>query len=623
MNDITLASQNAPQTTAQNGASAQNAANMGNATMLSPTALPGNGQNQLLDKAKGFFGQPAVQKSLPLIAFLGVVAMAVMAWAALREPPQRDLFRGLPDNDKAAVAEALKSSNIAYQLDSLTGAITVSEENYHNAKMALAAQGLPRSAPSGDDLISNMPMGASRAVEGEKLRSAREMDLAQSIEALDLVISARVHLAVEPPSIFIRDRNQPGASVILKLANSARLSDVQVSAIVHLVSSSVPGLSPEGVSVVDQNGRLLSDPSEKTNNSLEETEQQLRVREQVEDNYRRNLIALLTPVLGEGNFVAEVSADVDFTERQATSESFPADGSRVRNEQRKYSKEETGNNDAAGIPGAIANTPPEAEQVNQQFDENGNPIEDENSKNGIINEEVARNYEIGRELAVTKNATGRISRLSVAVAIRNLPGGKERSAKEMEEIENLVKGAVGYKEDRGDQVAISSRAFQAISSSDAETPWYEASWMSMVVRNASALLVALAIIFGIGRPILKKLGIISSKKRKKGKKGKNADADAEDSDETTEKFLENRGNTPLLNHVENNTNGMDGASYTPSQGNELRVTLDMINAADSYQARALLIQNFVRQNPDHATLVVRDLLKSGNKVSQESEAENV
>ena len=541
------------------------------------------------EQIKRFMAQPAVAKSLPLIGFLAVVVLAVLAWAALREPPQRDLFRGLPDSDKAAVAAALDSSSIVYSFDDATGGITVSEDDYHSAKIALAAQGLPRSAPSGDDMVSSMPMGASRAVEGEKLRSAREMDLARSIEAIDSVVSARVHLAVDPPSIFIRDRNEPAASVILQLAQSSRLADSQVQAIVHLVASSVPGLSSDNISVVDQNGRLLS--GDQTGASGDETERQLRIKEQIEERYRRSLVALLTPMLGADNFVAEVSAEVDFSESQATSETFPADEARVRSEQTSYSTDEA-ENSGGGVPGALGNQPPADTQVNEQLGGEEAATGLGATPAGRRNEQVTRSFELGRKVSVTRNPSGGVERISAAVAVRNLPGGKERSKEELAAIEALVKGAIGFDTGRGDQVAISSRNFQDVAGN--EEVWYEAGWVNLLVRNLTALFVALAIIFGIGRPLLKRF----TANKKAGEDDNNKAA-----------------TSPLLAQAMGRDN--NGNVAHSNGGNNAPVTLDMINAAQNYQERALLIQNFVRQNPDHATLVVRDLLKAGSSEMKE------
>ncbi|HEX7821234.1 MAG TPA: flagellar basal-body MS-ring/collar protein FliF, partial [Sphingobium sp.] len=244
-------------------------------------------------KLTGFFKQPAVQKSLPMAGLLGVTMLSGLAWLALREPPQRDLFRGLPEADKAAVAEVLDKSNIPYNFDQSNGAITVSEDAYFNAKMKLAAEGLPKSAPDGASMIDSMPMGASRAVEGEKLRSAREVDLARTIEQIGSVQKARVHLAVEPPSIFLREQMKPTASVMLQLTGGRSLAQEQVDAIVHLVASSVPNMVPESVSVVDQSGRLLSNDG-----SDGAQDKQIEVQSKIEERYRQAVMALLTPILG-------------------------------------------------------------------------------------------------------------------------------------------------------------------------------------------------------------------------------------------------------------------------------------------------------------------------------------
>lgn len=542
--------------------------------------------NPAMDYVRGLIGQPAIARSLPLIGAVGVLGLAALVWMALSEPPQRDLFRGLPDGDKAAVAAALESSNIMYQIDNATGAMTVSEEDYHNAKMTLAAQGLPRSAPDGGSMISSMPMGVSRAVEGETLRSAREVDLARSIEAIDAVVTARVHLAVDPPSIFIRDRNAPAASVVLQLAPGGNLGESQVRAVTHLVASSVAGLSAENVSVVDQNGRLLS--KDGGDGAMSDAERQLEVRERIEERYRRSLAALLTPMLGEANYVAEVSADVDFTERQATSESFPKDESRIRSEQLRWSA----NPEPAapsGIPGAIGEEPPADAQLGDQIDP---PAAEGAAANGPNKreEQISRSFELGRQVAVTRDAVGQVQRLSVAVAARGADG-KTLKDEELAQIESLVKGAVGFNEARGDQVAVITRDLIDVTATEA--PWYEASWVAMLARNGTALLAVLALIFGIGRPLLKKAGLFKSKAEKA--------AEAENTSAAP--------NAAALLAAEQALQPMTGGLNADERASA--VTIDMITSAQNYQERAMLIQDFVKQNPEHAALVVKDLLRGG------------
>ncbi|MEP2988239.1 MAG: flagellar basal-body MS-ring/collar protein FliF [Parasphingorhabdus sp.] len=555
---------------------------------------PSNGG--ILGSIQNFMRQPAIAKAMPLIILTGVVIAAISVWLVLREPAQRDLFRGLPDNDKSAVMQALQSANIVYQVDEISGALTVSNEDYHSAKIELAGQGLPRTAPSGDSVMSSMPMGASKAVESEKLRTAREMDLARSIEALDNVLSARVHLAVEQPSIFLRDRNDPAASVILQLAGGNKLDKRQTQAILNLVASSVPGLSPENISVIDQNGRLLSRNDETGNG---ENDKHLKIKAAIEDRYRQSLASLLTPIVGPGNFVAEVTADVNFDEKQATSETYPIDGSVLRSERGMKSEEPIGS-EVGGIPGALANRPPEAAQFEDQPD--GEEEQGEQKTEALkTSEEYQRNFELAREIAVTNQATGQVSRLSVAVAIDDSSLKGTTSAKEIEEIEKLVKGTVGFSAARGDQIAVTTREFKTPAADPAEEAWYETSWFGIVSRNLSALVVALLIIFGIGRPVLKRW--LKSQKE----------------------MMANAANGQLI--APNSLAPQNGAfshgdqtgnvgGTVPSLPESSPVTIDMIQSAPSYQERALLTQNFVKQNPDHAALVVKELLKEAENLEE-------
>ncbi|WP_313806063.1 flagellar basal-body MS-ring/collar protein FliF [Sphingobium sp.] len=566
----------------------------------SPASFGGaKGVDAMKARFTGFIRQPAVAKSLPLLGLLGVVAIAGAAWLALREPPQRDLFRALPDADKSAVAQVLDQNGIRYDFDN-SGGMTVGEDEYFKAKMMLAAQGLPKSAPDGNSMIDSLPMGASRAVEGEKLRSAREMDLARTIEAIDSVESAKVHLAVEPPSVFLRERSKPSASVMLRLASGRQLTDAQVSAIVHLVASSIPELNPEDISVVDQNGRLLSD-----NDSNAADDRQLAIQTRMEDRYRQSVIALLTPILGAGKFSTEVHTELNFAERQATRETYPQDEARLRTETGSWQSDPRGQGngtggaagEASGIPGALSNQAPVNPTVSQT-NPNGQAVAQGATSaqtaaqpgappNPLMKTEESfnRSFELGREVSVTKDAIGTVKRLSVAVALDNGPDGKPRTPQEIATLEALVKGAVGFDQARGDVVALSSRSFAR--AEEVVTPWYEAEWVSPLVRNVSALLVALLVIFGIGRPLLKRRAAAQT-------------AAAEQAVAEGQKI----GREISTEITRQATVNPDGS--TP-------VTLDMISSTYDYAQRADLIRNFVKQDPDRAALVVRDLLKEGKK----------
>ena len=559
------------------------------------TGFGGNGakgMDAIKARVTGFMKQPAVAKSLPLLGLIGTVAVAGAAWLALREPPQRDLFRGLPDSDKSAVAQVLDQNGVRYDFDN-SGAMTVAEDDYFKAKMMLAAQGLPKSAPDGNSMIDSLPMGASRAVEGEKLRSAREMDLARTIEAIDSVETAKVHLAVEPPSVFLRERTKPSASVMLRLAQGRQLTQQQVSAIVHLVASSIPELSPDDISLVDQNGRLLTD-----NDGNAGDDRQLAMQGKIEDRYRQSVIALLTPILGDGNFSTEVHAELNFAERQATRETYPQDEARLRSEAGSWASDPRGQGkgEASGIPGALSNQAPVDPTVTQT-NPNGQAVTQGQTAQAQgpgtpadplmkTEETFNRNFELGREVSVVRDATGTVKRLSVAVALDNGPDGKPRSPQEIAALEALVKGAVGFDQTRGDVVALSSRSF--VKEATAETPWYEADWIAPLARNLSALLVALLVIFGIGRPLLKRRAAAQ------------------------EAAAAERGEQKQVIGQAISTELTKQAVANPADPSA-PVTLDMISSTYDYAQRADLIRNFVKQDPDRAALVVRDLLKDAKK----------
>jgi flagellar M-ring protein FliF len=562
------------------------AATSGDVVASSGRAMPALRSNAKLggifESVQGFAAQPAVAKSLPMLGLVALLGIAALLWMTFSAAPGRELFQGLPDADKAAVAEALTSAGVEYQVDSTTGALSVSEDQYHQAKMLLAQQGLPKNAPGGDELISSLPLGSSRAVEGERLRSARELDLARTIEAIDAVQSARVHLAVAQQSVFLRDKAEPAASVMLTLGAGRALSDAQVQAIVHLVASSVPGLSPDGVSVVDQSGRLLSTSG---GGALAGSERQVAVQQKIEDRYRQTLTSLLTPIVGAGNFTAEVHAELDFSEKEATREDFPQDARALRSEEGSSTSDGTaGAAQAGGVPGALANEAPAAAVASPApgVQENGAAAATAGTQRKTEN--YSRNFALGREVSHTRQQSGQVKRLTVAVALKAPEGGKPMSPQDIAAIEALVKGAVGFSQDRGDVVALTSRAFAPVE--QVQPSWWEAGWVSLLARNLTALGLAALFVFGVGRPLLKKGSEALAKRAAAPAKPRGGSIGDEIAAALTAEVNENAGT---------------------------KVTLEMIEAAKTYEARAALVRNFVRQDPTRAALVVRDLIRSDGK----------
>lgn len=516
-----------------------------------------------------FIRQPAVQRALPAIAMSSAIGIAALAYFTMQAAPQAQLFAGLDDADKAAVADALQSQGIAHSIDASTGALTVDADKLHQARIALAGQGLPKAAPSGDSLIASLPMGSSRAIEGEALRSAREADLSRTIETIDAVKSARVHVAAAEPSLFVREDKPATASVMLTLQNGRSLSDGQVQAIRFLVASSVPGMNADQVSVIDQRGALLSDTA--SGSDMKAFQLQL----QVEDRFRRALDTLLGPMLGAGNYTVEVHADVDMSESQATRESFPENDRALTSEQITRSTSGT-SAPAVGIPGALSNQPPQATTVTangpQPVPPGAAPAPGTES-----NENAARAYEVGREISVTHSPQGKLRRVSVAVALNQ--GKKALTQADLTKIDNLVKGAIGYDATRGDLVAINQRPFVAVE--DSSPAFYDQGWFLPLIKQVGAILAALLAFLFIGRPMIR-----AAKQR--------AAARAEQN-QALEASLLAATDRPALG------NGQGGRE----------ITLEMIEQAPSYEARANLVRAFVRQDSARAALVVRHLMQEG------------
>ncbi|WP_033074448.1 flagellar basal-body MS-ring/collar protein FliF [Sphingopyxis sp. MWB1] len=537
----------------------------------SPAQLPAPGIGERFAPLRQFTRQPAVQRALPAIATTSAIGIAALAWFLTQAAPQAPLFSGLDDSDKAAVAEALQSSGIAHEIDPATGALTVDADKLHQARMTLAGQGLPRAQPTGDSMIAALPMGSSRAIEGETLRGAREADLARTIEAIDAVKNARVHIAAAEPSLFVREDKPATASVMLTLQNGRTLSDGQVQAIRFLVASSVPGMNAEQVSVIDQRGALLSDSA--TSSDMKA----FQLQTQIEDRFRAALDTLLRPMLGAGNFSVEVHADVDMSESQATRESFPENDRALTREQITRSVSGQGTPPAVGIPGALSNQPPQATTV---VDQAPAPVAAGGGTETQSNENASRAYEVGREISVTHQPQGRLRRVSVAVALNQ--GQKALTQADLAKIDALVKGAVGFDEARGDTVAINQRPFVKVE----ETPpaFYEESWFLPLVKQGGAILAALLAFLFIGRPLIK-----AAKER--------ARARAERESALEESLLAATETRPAL------------PSGNSDNGGE--ITLEMIEAAPSYEDRANLVRAFVRQDSERAALVVRQLMQEG------------
>ncbi|OYY65933.1 flagellar M-ring protein FliF [Sphingomonas sp. 28-62-11] len=538
--------------------------------------------------------QPAVRRSLPMVLLVSLIAAAAIAWMTLASPQQKTLFSGLPDADKSAVTAALQQANIASRIDEGTGALTVNEDDYSRARILLAGQGLPKAAPGGYQILDNLPMGVSRAVEGERLRQARETELARSIQEIDAVAEARVHLAMPETSVFVRDNAAPSASVILKLQPGRSLGEAQVSSIINLVASSVPGMKTDAVTVVDQMGALLTHVQGQDSTTLA-GDARIDFQRRIEDKYRAQLTQLLTPLVGPGNFSAEIQADVDLDETQATRESFDKQGA-LRAEQGNWTGAGAAGTPQApgGIPGALSNTatpPPTVTAQSQTPAPGATPTPTPATAAAGATpvkaaENYSRAYDLGKEISVTRAMPGTVKRLSVAVLLRDPETGKPRSPVEIQQITDLVRAAVGYDAARNDQVTVIARKFAKSTVLDEETPWYEAGWLPIVARNVTAILIAIMVLMLGVRPLSKAL----LKKR----------------DDTPASGPRIGAGTAFSTAARSSS----GTAPQMQDGVPIPVSIEMIDNARNFDDRIGMVRGFTRDNPSRAALAVRDMIKA-------------
>lgn len=487
----------------------------GGASLLGPLTDPAGGN--ALTRMSAFTAQPAVKRMLPW--FLGVAALggAALTWAAVAPSAQRTLYAQLDDSERAGVTAALDTANIGYHIDNESGALTVDEGDFYKARMLVASDGALATPETGDQMLDKLPMGASRNLEGQRLRSARERDLELSVAEIDGVDSVRVHLAEGEKSVFVRDNVAPTASVMVRLKSGRQLSEGQVSAIVNLVAASVPGLSPDAVRVIDQHGSLLS-----TKGTAEDDRLDMQAR--MEDKLRAQVAQILRPMLGEGNFSTETQVELNMDDVTSARESYDKDGV-VRSETQEQSQQ-AGTTSAVGIPGVLSNTPPPATQVQNGPPQGTQPAAGAPpSTNGESSS--TRTYELGREVSVSNQRPGGIKRLSVAVVLSKeaLKGAK---ARDLADIEALVGAAVGANTQRGDQVKVIQRSFEAVG--DTPPSFYETPWFATIVRYGAAVIAVLLVLLLAVRPLIAKIGGDKAAKPKKvkGKKGAADDDGDED-----------------------------------------------------------------------------------------------
>lgn len=469
----------------------------------------------------GFLRLPVVRQ-LGLLAGLAVsVALGVGAVLWSQEPSYRPLFTGLADKDSAQVVDALQKINAPYKVEAATGAILVPAERIYDLRLKLAGQGLPKGTAGGFEMMQEQQgFGTSQFLEVARYQHALEGELARTITALANVQSARVHLALPKQSAFIRAKQEPTASVLVNLYAGRTLEASQVAAIVHLVASSIPNLSAQRVTVIDQQGRLLTGAQGSQENGLSAS--QLEYTQRLESSYARRIEEILMPIMGAERVKAQVTVEVDFTVTEQTQEDYHNEKPLVRSEQIKEDKTVSGVN-AIGVPGALSNQPPAEATLAQNTAEApgtaGGVATSTESKTEAApvnsSNHITRNYELNRTISHTRLAAGTVRRISAAVVLDDKQvvddeGEVTRTPlkpEELERITGLVKEAIGFNEKRGDTVNVLNIAFTPPEEAEPlpEPSFFDQPWVAAAGKSLLAAAVVLVLVIGVLRPVLSAL----------------------------------------------------------------------------------------------------------------------
>ncbi len=464
---------------------------------------------------------PPARKLVLAVSLAASIALIVGLLLWSRTPEYRVLFSNLSERDGGAVIAALQQMNVPYRTE-VGGAILVPADQVYDLRFRLAGQGLPRGGAVGFELMDTAKLGMTQFQEQVAYQRGLEGELARTIQSLGPVEAARVHLAIPKPSVFVREQQKPSASVMVSLYTGRSLDPAQVNAIVHLVSSSVPNLSPASVTVVDQAGNLLTGRTESAG-AQGLNAAQLDYLRQVEDYYARRIEAIVAPIVGEGNVRAEVRADLDFSHSEYTSETFkpnPTPDAQAVRSQQTVEDSTTGGAAAAGVPGAYSNQPPGPASAPLTAPAGANAGPTGGQGGGAVassRRESTVNFELDKTIRHVKEPLGRIKRLSVAVVVnyRHVAGeggqaeARPLSPEELTKVNGLVREAVGYNQDRGDTVNVVNAAFTEVKTEEVSMPvWKDPETLAMAKELLKNLLVfglAFYLVFGVLRPLLRDL----------------------------------------------------------------------------------------------------------------------
>jgi len=568
-----------------------------------------------LASVKQMLQQPSVKKAMPLILMALAVLLFALLYILINMPSYRPLMVNMSEADQQTAMEALRASEFKPVLDPSSGQITVPSNKYHEARIFLASKGLPKTGNMGiDSLKDQSAMTTSQFMEQVRYTAAMEQELARTIMQIDSIQQARVHLAMPKQSVFVRDRTPPKASVIITPHSGRSVSQNQVQALVHLVASSVPLMTPENVAVVDNQGKLITDSSNAA--ALGLTSAQSNHKQKMEDVYRQRVMQILSPIVGDNNVRSQVNMALDFTQTEVTTEDFDTREKGPKTRSEALSEDKSGAVEAAGIPGTLSNTPPPAPSATTN-----SAASTPAGAGGTSNSTTARstrNYELDRSVRHVKNATGTVERLSVAVLINERAPTTTKNEKgevtdskpnpysdeEITRMQDLVRGVVGYDEKRGDVVTVVQAKFEPGVVYDLSIPWYKDESMQTYIKSGLLGVMFLAFIMMVIRPaVLRMLGLLKTPAELEAEAAaallaaeKIALADGELSPEDMNAIQLGEGET--LEEIK--------AKLKPKKSS---ISMEMLDTANTYDDKVALVRMIVAEDTSRVASVLKKMIK--------------
>lgn len=597
------------------------------ADITNPTAL----YNGLRD----LFNQGSVRKAIPVVIGIALIIILASFYSSMNPELTQPLFPGMQESDRQAAIEKLKEGGFSPKIDKNTGQVLVDQNDYHEARIFLSSQGIPQKpiASGFESLKDESSMTTSQFMEQAKYMNALEQELAMSVSAISSVESARVHLALPKDSVFIREKKPATASVVVTPFAGMQVNIAQVQAIVHLVSSSIPNLAPGDVTIVDNYGNLLTENN--LDPSMGLTAKQMSHKNKAEETYRNRIIQLLAPVVGRQNVRSQVNIDMNFTEIESTFEDFDANRHGPKTRSEVLAEDRTYRPDPSGIPGAYSNTPP----PDARLEADGiATAEEPPALSETISSRTTRNYELDRIVRHVKNPTGNIDRITVAVVINEkIPSNKDEeniiggyTQNELNNLNKLIQGAIGFDENRGDEVTIVPAMFE-VPPDPKDIPWFENEDVINLIKLAVIALLFLAILLTIVRPVVKSfVGPVEDGKNNElddhtkdngsqEDEDKNSEADEdsnedevkdkhseedEDSDEDEEKD-EDSDEDDEIEFEEGETLEDIKAKLKPKKST---ISLDMLDTANSYDDKVAIIRMLVSEDSTRVANVLKRMI---------------